>query len=114
VLGIKSISLEHKPRKYPLVLGSTSLEKDDFEVDIPSGYAVDDKPEPVSVDTPFASYKSQIEVSANKLHYSREYVQKVLEVPPDKIEDLRRFEERVSADENAAVVFKKVTTAPGQ
>jgi Domain of Unknown Function with PDB structure (DUF3857) len=114
VLGIKSIPLDRKPRKYPLVLGSTSLEKDDFELEIPAGYAVDDKPDAVSVDTPFASYTSHIEVNGSKLHYSREYVQKALEIPADKVEDLRKFEERVAADENAAVVFKKVAVAPGQ
>lgn len=114
VLGQKTIGLDRKPRKYPLVLGGTALETDSFEVEIPAGYAVDDKPDPVSLDTPFASYRSQIEVDGNKLRYSREYKRKALEIPPDKIEDFRTFEGKVAADENAAVVFKKVAVAAGQ
>ena len=114
VLGVKTISLERKARKYPLVVGGTALETDDFELQIPAGYVVDDKPGPVSVDTPFASYKSHIEVNGDKLHYSREYVMKSLEIPADKIEELRAFENKVAADENAAVVFKKVAQAAGQ
>ncbi len=114
VLGEKTIGLDRKPRKYPLVVGSTALEKDDFEVQIPAGYTVDDKPDPVSLDTPFASYKSSIEVNGDKLHYSREYVMKALEIPPDKIEALRAFENKVAADENAAVVFKKTADAAGR
>jgi hypothetical protein len=113
VLGIKTFGLERdrKPRKYPLVLGHTSVEKDDFELQIPAGYALDDKPDGISVDTPFASYKSHIDVTGNKLRYSREYVRKALEIPADKIEDFRAFENKVAADENAAVVFKKVAVA---
>lgn len=114
VLGVKTIGLEKKARKYPLVLGNTALETDDFELEIPDGYAVDDKPDPVSIDTPFASYKSHIEVNGNKLHYSREYVRKSLQIPADKVEDLRAFENKVGADENAAVVLKKVAGAAGK
>jgi len=114
VLGVKSIGLDRKPRKYPLVIGNTALETDDFELQIPAGYTLDDKPDPVSLDTPFASYKSHIEILGDRLHYSREYVMKSLEIAPDKIEDLRAFENRVAADENAAVVFKKVPVAQGQ
>jgi hypothetical protein len=114
VLGVKSIGLDRKPRKYPLVVGNTALETDDFELELPAGYVVDDQPDPVSLDTPFASYKSHIEVTGTKLHYKREYVMKSLEIPADKIEDLRAFENRVSADENAAVVLKKISTASGQ
>jgi len=114
VLGVKTIRLERKPRKYPLLLSGAAYETDSFDLRIPPGYAVDDKPDPVSLDTPFASYKSHIEVNENKLHYSREYVLKSLEIPADKIEDLRAFENKVSADENAAVVLKKISSSPGQ
>jgi Domain of Unknown Function with PDB structure (DUF3857) len=114
VLGVTAISLDRKPRKYPLVVGTSACEKDDFEVEIPAGYALDDKPEGISLDTPFASYKSTIEVNGTKLHYSREYTMKSLEIPADKIEDLRAFENKIAADENAAVVFKKVTQPAGQ
>lgn len=111
VMGIHTITLEKKPRKYPFIVGNTALEKDDFELEIPVGYSLDDKPDAVSVDTPFASYKSQIDMKGDTLHYSRQYVRKMLEIPPDKIEELRAFENKVSADENAAVVFKRVAAA---
>jgi hypothetical protein len=116
VLGVKTIGLERdrKPRKYPLVLGNTALERDEFEVKIPAGYTVDDKPEPVKVETAFANYKSQVEVNGDKLRYSREYVRKSIEIPADQIEEYRAFERRVAADENAAVVFKKVAVPAGQ
>jgi len=68
----------------------------------------------VTVNTPFATYTSHIEVNGDKLHYSREYVRKAMEIPPDKIDDYRAFESKVTADENAAVVFKKIAAAPGQ
>ncbi|HVZ16443.1 MAG TPA: DUF3857 and transglutaminase domain-containing protein [Terriglobales bacterium] len=114
VLGEKSIALDNKPRKYPFVLGYTCRQTDEFELQIPDGYVVDDKPDPVSIDTPFASYKSKVEVSGSRLRYSREYVTKSLELPADRMNELRAFETRIAADENSAVVFKKIAAAGGQ
>ena len=114
VLGIKSIGLDRKPRKYPLLMGSTALETDDFEVELPAGYVVDDKPDPISVDTPFATYKSSLEISGSKLDYSREYVLKSLEIRPEEMEALRAFESKVAEDENSAVVLKKVADGVGR
>lgn len=53
-------------------------------------------------------------MAGNKIHYSREYVRKSLEIPADKVEDLRAFENKVRADDNAAVVLKKVAGTTGK
>ena len=109
VFGQNSLNLEHgKPRKYPVVFDSTIQETDNFEIDLPPGYTVDDLPEPTKVDAGFASFQSKFEVTGSQLRYSREYVRREVKIDPARFSELRKFEERLGADEMAAVVLKKV------
>ena len=107
VMGQKSFFVDTKPRQWPIELRGTSREIDTFEIEIPQGYKVDDVPAPLKLDAGFASYSSQIEIEGNKLKYSREYIVKELNVPAERVAELREFEGRVGADEVAAVVLVK-------
>ena len=109
VMGEKSFDLDHrKPRKYPVVFDGTSKETDVYEIELPQGYTVDDIPEPTKIDVGFASYQSKIEVTGSKLLYSREYTRRDVQIGPERMADLRKFESAIGADEMAAVVLKKV------
>jgi transglutaminase-like putative cysteine protease len=109
ILGEKSIDLDHrKPRQYPVEFDGTSKETDVYEIELPSGYAVDDLPEPANVDVGFASYQSKIEVTGSKLRYWREYTRRNVDIGPERMADLRKFEGRIGADESASVVLKKI------
>ena len=108
VFGEKSFALETKPRHYPIVLGGASRETDAYEIELPSTYAVDDVPDAVNIDVGFASYRSKTEVAGSKLRYSRELIIRNEQVDPTHLEDLRRFEGMVGADEVAAVILKHV------
>jgi hypothetical protein len=105
VLGEKSFNIDQKPRQYSIEMPSASRETDTFEIEIPPGYKVDDIPDPVKVDMGFASYQSKSEVAGTTLRYSREYVVRDLQVNPEHLADLRRFEGTIGADEMAAVVL---------
>jgi len=110
VMGEKSFDLDHrKPRKYPVVFDGTSKETDVYDIELPQGYAVDDIPEPTKIDVDFASYQSKIEVHGSNLRYSREYISRNVQIGPERIADLRKFEGAIGADEMAAVVLKKIT-----
>jgi hypothetical protein len=109
VLGEKSFMVEHKERHYPFVLGGVTQEADTFEIQIPKDYVVDDLPEPVTIDSGFASYESKVEVQGTALLYKRKLVIRQLQVPAAKIPDLRKFEGVIGADESAAVVLKHVS-----
>jgi Domain of Unknown Function with PDB structure (DUF3857)/Transglutaminase-like superfamily len=106
VLGEKSFVVEQKPRRYPVELGATSREVDDYEIQLPEGYVVDDVPEPVKIDMGFATYQSKIDVIGSKVHYRREYVVKELAVAAARVPELRKFEGTIGADEMAAVILK--------
>jgi hypothetical protein len=109
VLGEKSFDIDHrKQRLYPVALHSPSRETDTYEIDLPKDFIADDIPDPVKIDMGFASYQSKIEVSGSKLRYWREYVVRDLSVNANRFAELRQFEGRIGAEENAVVVLKRV------
>jgi len=109
VLGEKSFDLDRrKPRQYAVVFNGSSKETDVYDIELPTGYTVDDLPEPAKIDVGFASYESKFEVTGTKLRYSREYTRRDVEIGPEKIGDLRKFEGMIGADESASVVLKKI------
>lgn len=107
VLGENGAYVERKPRHYSVELGQTETEIDNYEIEIPKGYAVDDIPDPAKIDVGFASYQSKFEVEGTKLHYWREYVVRDLSVPPEKFNDWVRLQGVIGADETAAAVLKR-------
>jgi Domain of Unknown Function with PDB structure (DUF3857)/Transglutaminase-like superfamily len=107
VIGEKGFFLERKPRKYPFQFESTTREVDDYEIELPKEYAVDDVPDPVKVDVGFARYESKVEVTGSKIRYSREFVRKDVLVPADHTDDVRKLLGVIGADEAAVVVLKR-------
>ena len=84
VVGSDTEELNDKQRKYPIQFDALGDWKDDFDVRIPAGYAIDEVPDPVNVDVGFASYRSEVKIDGSTLHYSREYVLKKLDLDPDQ------------------------------
>jgi transglutaminase-like putative cysteine protease len=107
ILGEKVFTVDQKPRHYSIELYSTCRESDVYEIEIPPGYEVDDVPAPVKIDMGFALYQSKTEVLGTKLRYSREYIVRELHVSPERLQDLRKFEGVIGADEIAAVVLTR-------
>jgi transglutaminase-like putative cysteine protease len=107
VIGSDSLAFDDKPRVYPIDLDATGRWRDSFDIAIPSGYVVDETPDPVSLDLDFASYHSSVSAKGNLLHYEREYVVRQVEIPPSRAADFRKFESAIVADEKNAAVLKK-------
>ena len=103
--------MENKTRTYPIEIGRPGNYpgdwRDSFDITLPPGYAVDETPDPVDVDTEFASYHSSTTAKGNVLHYEREYVVRQVELPPDKAADFRKLESAILFDEKGAAVLKK-------
>jgi hypothetical protein len=107
VLGSDSFAIDRKIRTYPVELGETRTVKDDFDVDLPEGYTLDEIPEPVSVDMGFAVYTSRTEMHGNTLHYAREYTVRAVEVPADRYHAVQEMIGQIERDERSQAVFKK-------
>jgi hypothetical protein len=106
-MGTDADGLDDKPRKVPISFEDVGTWSDDFDVKIPTGYAVDDVPDPVNVDMGFATYHSEVKAADGALHYKREYVRKKVELGADDYGKLRKLETAITTDENSDAVLKK-------
>jgi transglutaminase-like putative cysteine protease len=107
VVGSMSRPFDDKPRKFPIDLDATGRWKDSFDITLPAGYVVDETPDPVDVDTDFASYHSSISAKGNTLHYEREYVVKKVELPAERAAEFRKLQGAILMDERGTAVLKK-------
>lgn len=108
VLGHEGPEPDHKARHIAVDLGATEQITDDYAITLPSGYAVDEVPDPVKVDLGFASYESSSHVVNNTLHYTRTYTVRQLTLPAEKYADVQRLAGIIYADEQNQAVLKKM------
>jgi hypothetical protein len=107
VLGQENIDLNHEPRTVPIDLKQTMQEQDDYAIDLPPGYVVDEIPEPVSVDLGFAAYSSSSRLDGNTLRYTRTYTVRELTLPPERYGELQKLATVIASDEQSSAVLKK-------
>lgn len=99
--------MDGKPREYPIVLGHPGRWTSDFEITLPPGYTVDEMPDPVNVDVPFASYRSSVTAKDNTLHYESEYVVRQVQIPAGEAAGFRKLEDAIVSNERAMVLLKR-------
>lgn len=107
VISSDTQPFDSKPRTLPIDLNATGRWHDSFDITLPSGFAVDEAPDPVDLDVEFASYHSSVSAKGNVLHYEREYVVRQVEIPAEKAPSFRKLEGTILADEKGTVVLKK-------
>ena len=107
VVGSDALAFDDKPRTVPIDLNATGRWHDSFDITLPPGYVVDDSPDPVDIDTGFASYHSAMTAKGSVLHYEREYVVRQVEIPATKAGDFRKLESAILSDERGTAVLKK-------
>jgi transglutaminase-like putative cysteine protease len=108
VLGTKGSNiLAGKPRKYPIEFGEATRQDDMFDITLPAGYVVDELPKPVKAECPYGSYRSEIEVSGNVLHYKRTYEITDVIVPTQKLDEVKDFFRQIAADERSSAILKR-------
>jgi hypothetical protein len=107
VVGSHAIAFNDKPRTVPIDLNATGRWRDSFDIALPTGYVVDETPDPVNLDLDFASYHSTVIAKGNQLHYERELVVKQVEVPAARAADFRKLESAILIDEKGTAVLRK-------
>ena len=107
VLGTVNLYLDHKPRHLPIDLEQTMQVIDDYTIELPAGYVVDEMPEPLKLDLDFASYRSELEVKGNILHYKRSFTLKDVELPAERYADLQKLAGVIAADEENQAVLRR-------
>ncbi|HEY2467012.1 MAG TPA: DUF3857 domain-containing protein [Terracidiphilus sp.] len=107
VVGSDAIPFNTKPRTVPIDLSATGRWRDSFDIKLPTGYVVDETPDPVNVDLDFASYHSTIVAKGDDLHYERELVVRQVQIPATRADDFRKLEGAILMDEKGTAVLKK-------
>ena len=108
VLGSEDLEIDHKKRNsVPVNLNETIQVQDDFTIELPPGYAIDEIPDPINMDLGFASYESCSTVKDNVLHYTRTYTVRQVTLPADKYPDIQKLAGVIAADEQSNAVLKK-------
>lgn len=105
--GKGSNLLSGKSRKYPIEFEEATRQDDIFDITLPPGYVADELPQPVHAQCPYATYKSEVQVADNVLHYKRSYEITDLIVPTDKLAEVRDFFRQVAADEKSSAVLRR-------
>ena len=107
VLGSEGLVPDRRPRLVPIDLDETMQEKDDFTIQLPDGYALDEVPEPVKLDMGFASYESSTKLDGKLLHYTRTYTVREVSLPASRYSDVQKLADAIAADEESRAVLKK-------
>jgi hypothetical protein len=107
VLGTYQLDVDRKPRKVAIDLEETMQGNDEFDIELPEGYVVDELPDPVKVDFGFASYVSSTEVHGRTMHYSRTYTLRQVTLPADKYGELQKLAAVIAADEDSRAILKR-------
>lgn len=106
VLGSESFPVDNKPRKLAIDLGATRVVHDDFTISLPSGYAVDELPQPVNVDLGFAAYTSESKVTGQAIHYTRTYTVRDVQLPAERYAEVKKLARVIETDEQSSAVLK--------
>ncbi len=107
VLGSYALDVDRKPRTVAIDLVQAMQARDDYEIELPEGYVVDELPDPVKVDVGFASYVSSTEVHGRVLHYSRTYTVRQVTEPAAKYAAVQRLAAAIAADEDSQAILKR-------
>lgn len=102
----ESLALTEPKRKHPVVLTSNAY-SETLSLKLPAGFAVDELPDAVKLDTAFGSYATNYEVKDGHLMFTRKLVQKAVTIPVDQYATVRSFFEKIRAAEQSPVVLAK-------
>lgn len=101
------LSLTAPKRQYPIVLDAR-VYRETSSTKLPRGFAVEELPSDVKLETPFGSYVTSFELQDGELRFTRSLELKATTVPVEQYEAVRGFFERVRTLEQTPVVLARL------
>jgi transglutaminase-like putative cysteine protease len=98
------VYLTEPKRSNPIELDSGAM-KESIVFNLPAGFAVDETPDPIDLDTGFGKYSTKYEVKADKLVFTRSLVMNRTLVPVESYGAVKDFFTKIRAAEQAPVVL---------
>lgn len=93
-------------RKHPVVLESNAY-TETVRVKLPTGFEVDEMPDPLKLDAPFGTYATSYAVKDGNLVFTRTLVMRATTIPAEQYNTVRSFFERIRAAEQTPVVLAR-------
>ena len=98
--------LRDERRIHPFVLGAESFsERATFR--LPEGYAVDELPDAVKLESPYGRYRASWNVNGAEMHFEQELTMDSAEIPAAEYPQLRDFLLKVRGASGASVVLAR-------
>lgn len=102
-----SVYLTEKDRKHPVMLDSNSF-KEKVTFNLPVDFAVDELPDPISLDTTFGKYSTTYESKDGKLVFTRSLITKRTTVSAAGYKEVRDFfTSMLNAEQSPVVLIRK-------
>lgn len=98
------VYLTEPKRTNPIELESQAM-KESIVFSLPAGFAVDEVPDSVNLETPFGKYTTSYEVKADKLVFNRTLIMNRAVVPVESYSVVKEFFTKIRAAEQAPVVL---------
>ncbi|MEW6210523.1 MAG: DUF3857 domain-containing protein [Acidobacteriota bacterium] len=102
----ESVFLTERARRHDVVLEPYSY-VEQVKVKLPDGFAVDETPDAVKVESAFGAYSTAYEVKDGQLHFRRSLIVRGGTIPANQFAMVRGFFEKMRAAEQAPVVLMK-------
>ncbi len=93
-------------RKHPVVLSAHAF-SETVRVKLPTGFDVDEMPDPLKLETQFGSYATKYEVKDGQLVFTRTLIEFPMTIPADQYGAVRGFFEKIRAAEQSPVVLTR-------
>jgi hypothetical protein len=106
VSRLNSLWLTEPKRSSPVVLEPYAF-SETSTIKLPAGFAVDELPDAVNLDTPFGKYSTSYEVKNGNLHFKRTMIITSSQISVDKYATVKDFFVKVRNAEQAPVVLLK-------
>ncbi|MDQ3819893.1 MAG: DUF3857 domain-containing protein [Acidobacteriota bacterium] len=102
----ESLFLTAASRRSPVILAPNAY-TETVRVKLPTGFDVDELPDPVKLNTSFGSYTTTYEVKDGQLVFTRTLTLHATTIPVEQYTQVRNFFERIRAAEQSPVVLAK-------
>jgi hypothetical protein len=99
--------LEGAPRTHPLTFAAPSHRLEEVEISLPESLAVDEMPEPLSLDVGFAAYSSKAEAAGNVLRFRRVLEIREVLIMTGDLPEIKAFFRKIAAAEKSASVLTR-------
>jgi hypothetical protein len=106
LVSTRTYSLPNKPRTLPVKIDA-EMQQDSVTIETPPGFAPDEVPDAVAIESPYGAYRAAWKVSGQKIEFTQTLELKDVQAPASDYAKVRDFFERVYGASTASVVMVK-------